>query len=96
MLGENLILKDSLSTALEELRGLTKEKPFECVGTIEEVNLALNQALYSNHYPLPTFEEFNFKPLDNLLFNENLKNWNSAHFLPSFLERLLKQKLEEC
>jgi 7-cyano-7-deazaguanine synthase in queuosine biosynthesis len=96
MLGGNLILKESLSTTLEELRGLTKEKPFECVGTVEEVNLALNQALYSNHYPLPTSDKSKISAFDNLLFTKNLKNWNSEHFLPSFLEQLLKQKLEEC
>ena len=47
--GENLLKKETLKKYLEELIGLAEVKPFECVGTIEEVNIAL--ALLVERYP---------------------------------------------
>lgn len=44
--GEDLLNKPSLNTYFEELTGIADVKPFECVGTIEEVNQAI-------HYILP-------------------------------------------
>lgn len=39
--GEDLLNKKELSQTFEELAGLSRNKPFECVGTIGEVNQAL-------------------------------------------------------
>jgi len=39
--GENLLDKPALKQYFDELTGKTESKPFECVGTIEEVNKAL-------------------------------------------------------
>lgn len=47
--GENLLNKESMKHYLDELTGVAKVKPFECVGTIEEVNAAL--FLLSQRYP---------------------------------------------
>jgi len=96
MLGENLIIKPSLEKSLAELRGLTKVKPFECVGTVDEVNLALNQAFSNNNYPKPdTFKGLVFDE-NKQLFTNALKDWNPEHFLPKSLEKLLKEKLSLC
>ncbi len=96
MLGENLIVKPSLEKSLAELRGLTEVKPFECVGTIDEVNLALNQAFNNNNYPKP--DTFKGLVLDENkeLFTNALKDWNPEHFLPKSFEELLKEKLFLC
>ena len=48
-IGENLLDKSSLKKYFNELTGIAEVKPFECVGTIEEVNLAL--ALLVERYP---------------------------------------------
>lgn len=48
-IGENLLNKSSLKKYFNELIGVAEVKPFECVGTIEEVNLAL--ALLVERYP---------------------------------------------
>lgn len=40
--GHNLLDDESLRPFFNELRGLTESKPFECVGTVDEVNSALN------------------------------------------------------
>ena len=96
MIGENLIIKPSLKTSLEELRGLTEVKPFECVGTVEEVNLSLIQAINKNNYPKPKTLKLQVVTEAEKLFAKSLKDWNQEHFLPEFLEILLKQKLSTC
>jgi hypothetical protein len=40
--GEDLLNKPSLLHYFQELTGVADNKPFECVGTIEEVNRAIN------------------------------------------------------
>ena len=96
MLGENLIVKPALKKSLEELRGLTEVKPFECVGTVDEVNLALHQALNNNAYPKPEHTKLQLDESYNQLFANALKDWDPEHFLPERLEILLKQKLSAC
>lgn len=43
--GENLFEKKSLAPVLYQLSGLAEIKPFECVGTIDEVNAALRETI---------------------------------------------------
>ena len=43
--GENLFEKDSLETTFKELCGFLEVKPFECVGTFEEVQYAASQTI---------------------------------------------------
>ncbi|MDA3904494.1 MAG: hypothetical protein PF484_00305 [Bacteroidales bacterium] len=102
MLGENLIIKPSLVHTLKELQGLTEVKPFECVGTVDEVNLALYQAIEIMKYP-PASTAVIYSGGSTAViyygatvFANALKDWNEEHFLPDFLELLLKQKLSEC
>lgn len=40
--GEDLLNKQQLITYFDELTGIAPNKPFECVGTIDEVNEALH------------------------------------------------------
>ncbi|GHV34919.1 hypothetical protein FACS1894178_3400 [Bacteroidia bacterium] len=47
--GENLLDKPSLRKEFEELTGIAAVKPFECVGTVAEVNQAL--AMFKAKYP---------------------------------------------
>jgi hypothetical protein len=42
--GKNLLDDMSLSQTLEELSGIREIKPFDCIGTVEEVNIALDQS----------------------------------------------------
>jgi hypothetical protein len=43
--GSDLYAKENLATTFDQLCGLTDEKPFECVGTIDEVNLAIGKLI---------------------------------------------------
>jgi hypothetical protein len=47
--GENLLDKPSLQKEFEELTGIATVKPFECVGTVAEVNQAL--LMFKEKYP---------------------------------------------
>lgn len=44
---KDLSINDNLSPLLDQLTGITGKKPFECVGTMEEVNLALQKKINS-------------------------------------------------
>jgi response regulator of citrate/malate metabolism len=43
--GEDLLNKPTLNSYFEELTGIADVKPFECVGTIEEVNEAIKMII---------------------------------------------------
>ena len=45
--GKDLFTDDSLIPIMEQLSGIADEKPFECIGTIDEVNVALMQTIHS-------------------------------------------------
>ena len=43
--GEDLFRKSGLASTLDQLTGVAENKPFECVGTINEVNAALQESI---------------------------------------------------
>ncbi|MDP4291575.1 MAG: hypothetical protein Q8908_10890 [Bacteroidota bacterium] len=52
--GKDLFADQTLTLFLRQLTGLEKVKPFECVGTVDEVNAALQQTIESlNNRELP-------------------------------------------
>lgn len=48
--GQNLLAKESTTAIFEELLGLREVKPFECVGTPEETQLAFYLSFKTNNY----------------------------------------------
>lgn len=95
--GENLFNKKTLLETFKQLTGISENKPFECVGTIDEVNVALNLFIKSNvDSKFALIEEYkksenyrNHNPKsENFLLDEINKN----HFLKrDFLEILLSK-----
>jgi len=89
--GENLLDKQILQTEYQQLIGLKDNKPFECVGTQNEVKLALKMALthYPDRHPY-LLENFN----NTELFKESLtitqQDFTGENFLTIDFERLLK------
>ena len=59
--GENLLIKPELAGMLEALRNPDRDKPFECVGTREEVNRSLDK---QTDALLDYFDDNNFIPDD--------------------------------
>jgi hypothetical protein len=88
--GSNLFENTDLLYVFNQLIGLENEKPFECVGTIDEVRIALLIAIdkYYSTSPLPFLLDY-FKnseiysqrvPFD--LKKKLFKEFDNTHFLP--------------
>ena len=77
--GENLLNKKELENHFLELIGKSETKPFECVGTIDEVNYAMNKIItnddsyLSNLYREKYFEKTDID-LTKLYYENNLDN----------------------
>lgn len=96
--GENIYDKKDLLEIFLELCGFRENKPFECVGTFEEVRFAVSMAIknyekegkslpqlleyYKNNYKLE--EDFNY-----------LEYYNEENFLPEEFEKILKENLKK-
>ena len=95
--GEDLLEKESLIPLLEQLSGIAAEKPFECVGTIDEVNAAL--VFLARQYPdnkMPLLLRHHRKATGNILFVsifEQLKSWNAEHNLSDYFENLVRESM---
>ena len=74
---KDLMADESLRPILEELNGTADVKPFECVGTVEEVRACVEAA-----------ENHNYAKV-----NEILGHFNESHFLPVQFEQILKSRL---
>lgn len=87
--GKAMLDDSSLKPVFDELRGKTVSKPFECVGTIDEVEWSLK------HAHTEYFEEKLLKESGISLASINkkeLKLWNSQHFLNKEFEEVLKEE----
>lgn len=93
--GEDLFEKEDLIDIFIELTGYGKTKPFECVGTYEEVRYAITKTiskLDKQPYLLKYYKE-HFE-LENL--NKNLENkYNRENNLNPYFENLLKSELKK-
>jgi hypothetical protein len=85
--GNDLLNNENLKHEFNQLIGIENTKPFECVGTIDEVNTALNLHIrrFPNHTPslieyYKTLDKFTKNPID--ISNDFLNNHN---LLPQFL-----------
>ncbi len=89
--GKALLNESSLKPIFDELRGKTATKPFECVGTIDEVEWSLQ------HAPKEIYEEFLLRKSDVARVDRKddatLKAWNEQHFLAKEFEEVLKSTL---
>jgi len=98
--GENLFEKKSLLKDLEELTGLSPVKPFECVGTTEEVNLALWKTIqqHDSNQSLPFLLEFfsqssKYKSIQAEAFDAYIHHFDNQHFLTESAFNALKEEI---
>ena len=97
--GENLFENLSLLHTLQELCGLTSEKPFECVGTTEEVCIALIQAM-KQYETLPVLLQYFaetdlYKKYAEVDFNKELMRFEENHFLKELEINQLINKIKK-
>ena len=98
--GENLFENFSLIHSLQALCGLTSEKPFECVGTVEEVCIALTQTV-KQYEKLPVLLQYFtetdlYKNHENLDFKQHLTHFEANHFLKELEVKQLRMVLENA
>jgi UDP-N-acetyl-alpha-D-muramoyl-L-alanyl-L-glutamate epimerase len=98
--GKNLYELPQMLVYLKELTGIAEVKPFECVGTLDEVNAALHMFISKHqHQKLPLLIDYYsnttvFSPHDTRLTSKILNEFNKDHFLePKFLS-VIKQKIK--
>ena len=98
--GNNLFEDLNLLTELEKLTGISEEKPFECVGSIEEVNLSLCKTiknLEEKSKELPTLLNIYIKSIQYSKYsnvqNDLLKNYNNENLLPKKYEDIVKGRI---
>jgi len=90
--GINMYENKSLKTAFDELTGVSPVKPFECVGTVSEVNEAIQLAIqrfYSDPVSMPYLLSVYEKPHEITDAN-SLNSWNSEHNLLPEYEKILR------
>ncbi len=100
--GSDLFSNVSLFPLLSELAGKEEAKPFECVGTHEEVLVAIHMTVMkfqNNGQKLPIVLQ---KSVDSFLSGETdwenrtekiLKGWNTEHFLPPEYEQWIHEEI---
>jgi UDP-N-acetyl-alpha-D-muramoyl-L-alanyl-L-glutamate epimerase len=97
--GKNLFADPGLLPYLKQLTGIEDVKPFECVGTLKDVNAAL--LLYIRRHQggkwpvlLDYFSNTElYTRLHNFQPQQVLHEYNSNHFLPLKFEAVIKEKL---
>lgn len=85
--GKDLLTDPELKPIFEELNGTSAVKPFECVGTVEEVRACVD---FMKDRVGTIVEE---SPKGDASVEEILKRFNDEHFLPEKFVNLLKTKL---
>lgn len=99
--GSNLLDDPELSFYFDQLCGLEEEKPFDCIGTIDEVNAALHAAMkmydeLSRPFLLQRYKQSrNYKADNDDAFRDLLNQFNTRHFIPDHILQTLKTRLNE-
>ena len=97
--GTDMLNDEKMMDLFEQLTGLVDDKPFECVGTRDEVNVAVCMAiakikkdnsqiplLYRSYMQSAYYEAYKDRCVD-------MQAWNDENFLPEAYQRILKEKL---
>ena len=97
--GSNLLNDPELIPVLDELTGITETKPFDCIGTVDEVNTALAnlvKKLQDVEYPVLLRHYMKSSAFDQLKHNSLsslLDSFDPEHFLPHEFELILRSAL---
>ena len=91
--GEDLFEKESLKDTFIELCGFGEIKPFECVGTYEEVQYAVSEVIRQNEgKDLPYLIQY-YKDNYELKLGDFRTYYNNQNFVPEEFSKLLKERL---
>lgn len=98
--GEDMFENKEMLNTFIELCGYGKNKPFECVGTYEEINFAISKTIVNlekENKELPYLlsyykEHYGVKEINN----ELIKQYNEYNNVPREFASILKAKIEEA
>lgn len=98
--GEDMFENKEMLNTFIELCGYGKNKPFECVGTYEEITFAISKTIVNlekENKELPYLlsyykEHYGVKEINN----ELIKQYNEYNNVPKELASILKAKIEEA
>lgn len=93
--GEDLFEKETLLPTFIELCGYAENKPFECVGTYEEVKYAVTKTIQNCKGELPFLLKY-YQDNFELSTDEILQNYNENNNLPKEFDEILRGKIVEC
>jgi hypothetical protein len=94
--GKDLLSEPRLGLTLQELAGKTETKPFECVGTIEEVNAALEMILKKRAPAIPVIFDntgIHYTGEHQTKSYDLLREFNPEHYLSHDEEQILRKAL---
>ena len=96
--GKDLLADSALLPFFDQLTGDADEKPFECIGTIADVNLALCEAIRrrgSTDLPyllMHYISSASFSRYNRMDFNLELSTLSDTHFvIPEFMHFLVEE-----
>ena len=93
--GEDLFAKKILLPTFIELCGYAENKPFECVGTYEEVKFAISKTIQNSNEELPFLLKY-YKDHFEILDCDILKYYNENNNLPKEWDEILRKKIFTC
>lgn len=98
--GKNLLDDKELLHFFKQLTGEDNIKPFECIGTIDEVNLALRITVSQYETELPFLLNYYknsalYHKYSEVAYDKSLKSLESEHFINKQLVEFLQKKLYE-
>ncbi len=95
--GSNMLEDESMYETLKELSGIKDNKPFECVGTRDEVVVAITKAIKlrnTNKIKLPLlYEKYLMEENVRLSDYDIYEYFNDEHLVPEYHLNILKDKL---
>ncbi len=97
--GKNLFGDASLIPVFDQLTGAADEKPFDCIGTVDEVNIALQETIRQyGKRPLPVLLDHyrsaaNSHRQTGRSFEETLRDWDPGNHLHGIFEPVLKRQI---
>lgn len=89
--GKNLLKDKELIPILQQLNGEAEVKPFECVGTLEEVNVCLNYIIENEFVVEDVIAKLNPKYSSDI--NELLSAYDENNNLPAFFDSILRTNI---
>lgn len=94
---KNLLDDPSLQYIFRQLTGLDNEKPFECVGTLDEVNAAIKEILKRHKKHHPYLAKYYKDHVNTGTLNEEFEQLMNSHdpdnFLPAEFDKILTKWL---